>query len=700
MLKIKITIFVCILCLLQSIEAQRSANCIRSCGQHQVKNLPSPFGFSGDCQIPLNCSGAGEIFINEFKVRSFSSDNIMVNLPASCGRPINSLRRLFGRNYAPTTHNGILLQNCTSPVTVCLIPTTMIQTRFENTDCEQWRNQKICYGPDCGSKNNNSISCYSEQNKTNLFMDYLNLMRSGCESLFSAISTLSLGNSSAVSLNVEVVQLEWWVEGNCENCSNYATCVRIVAPFNGTDGYRCRCLSGFVGDGYRGGSGCRKESSSCNPSKFLSGRCGGTTRVGVLIGGISVGASLIIGIALICCFIRKRAISKTKSKTKQQLSEAIGIDIAIYPYKEIEKATSNFSEKQRLGTGAYGTVYSGKLHNDKWVAIKRIKHRANTDNIEQVINEIKLISSVNHPNLVRLLGCSIDKGEQVLIYEYMPNGTLSQHLQKERGNGLPWPIRVTIASETAQAIAYLHSSMDPPIYHRDIKSSNILLDYNYKTKIADFGLSRLGRTELSHVSTAPQGTPGYLDPQYHQNFHLSDKTDVYSFGVVLVEIITGLKAVDFSRPPNEVILASLAVDRIGKGRLDTIIDPFFESNKDIWTVSSLHKVAELAFRCLAFQSDARPSMMEVAVELEQIMLSKWASFSSETVANSLGVSSCTSLSDEYNKSLDSTVDKCELFGSVKSMESMKDLSLVSVDNLWPSDESSPSSNSLLNHVIH
>ncbi|KAM7518276.1 hypothetical protein LguiB_017238 [Lonicera macranthoides] len=526
----------------------------------------------------------------------------MVNLPASCGRPINSLRRLFGRNYAPTTHNGILLQNCTSPVTVCLIPTTMIQTRFENTDCEQWRNQKICYGPDCGSKNNNSISCYSEQNKTNLFMDYLNLMRSGCESLFSAISTLSLGNSSAVSLNVEVVQLEWWVEGNCENCSNYATCVRIVAPFNGTDGYRCRCLSGFVGDGYRGGSGCRKESSSCNPSKFLSGRCGGTTRVGVLIGGISVGASLIIGIALICCFIRKRAISKTKSKTKQQLSEAIGIDIAIYPYKEIEKATSNFSEKQRLGTGAYGTVYSGKLHNDKWVAIKRIKHRANTDNIEQVINEIKLISSVNHPNLVRLLGCSIDKGEQVLIYEYMPNGTLSQHLQKERGNGLPWPIR--------------------------------------------------------------------------------------------------LKAVDFSRPPNEVILASLAVDRIGKGRLDTIIDPFFESNKDIWTVSSLHKVAELAFRCLAFQSDARPSMMEVAVELEQIMLSKWASFSSETVANSLGVSSCTSLSDEYNKSLDSTVDKCELFGSVKSMESMKDLSLVSVDNLWPSDESSPSSNSLLNHVIH
>ena len=140
MLKIKITIFLCILCFLQSIKAQRSTNCKRSCGPHQVKDLPSPFGFSGDCQIPLNCSGAGEIFINEFKVQSFSSDKIMVNLPVSCSRPISSLRQLFGRNYAPTTHNGILLQNCTSPVTECLIPTTMIQTRFENTNCS---NQEI-----------------------------------------------------------------------------------------------------------------------------------------------------------------------------------------------------------------------------------------------------------------------------------------------------------------------------------------------------------------------------------------------------------------------------------------------------------------------------------------------------------------------------------------------------------------------------
>lgn len=283
----------------------------------------------------------------------------------------------------------------------------------------------------------------------------------------------------------------------------------------------------------------------------MSGRCGGTTRVVVLVGGkqtlylfltnlatnillfdifhffslihaifsthvhlngvkspfsgAAAGASLMVAIGILCCLIRKRSVSKFRNRTNRQLCEAIGITIPIYPYKQIEKATNSFSDKRQLGTGAYGTVYSGKLHSDEWVAIKRIKHRSDTDSIEQVMNEIKLLSSVSHPNLVRLLGCTIEKDEQILVYEYMPNGTLCQHLQKERGNGLAWPVRLTIATETAQAIAYLHS-MNPPIYHRDIKSSNILLDYNFKTKVADFGLSRLGMTESSHISPSPSPT--------------------------------------------------------------------------------------------------------------------------------------------------------------------------------------------------
>lgn len=401
-----------------------------------------------------------------------------------------------------------------------------------------------------------------------------------------------------------------------------------------------------------------------------------------------------VSLGLICCFLRRRSKSKTGKRRNRKLLETKGISIPVYPYKEIEKATHSFSDQRRLGTGAYATVYSGKLHNDdQWVAIKRIKHRADTDSIEQVMNEIKLLSSVSHPNLVRLLGCSIEKGEQILVYEYMPNGTLCQHLHRDRGSGLPWPVRLTIATETAKAIAYLHFEMNPPIYHRDIKSSNILLDYDYKAKVADFGLSRLGMTESSHISTAPQGTPGYLDPQYHQNFHLSDRSDVYSFGVVLVEIITSLKVVDFTRGQNEVNLASLAIDRIGKGRLVEIIDPFIAQTLDHSTLSSLQKVAELAFRCLAFHSEMRPSMTEVADELEQIRLSKCASVDEPS-------SNLSKIPLRVMIAKKPEFESKGLFGSLNSVDSEKNYSPVSVQDSWLSDRSSPSSNSLLSHSIH
>ncbi|KAL6574248.1 Wall-associated receptor kinase-like 14 [Orobanche hederae] len=407
-----------------------------------------------------------------------------------------------------------------------------------------------------------------------------------------------------------------------------------------------------------------------------------------------------ITLGLVFCLVRKRSKLRTRSSRSRRICETTGITVPIYSYKEMERATDFFSDKRRLGNGAYGTVYSGKLNNDEWVAIKRIKYR-DAESIDQVINEIKLLSSVSHPNLVRLLGCCIENEEQILVYEYMPNGTLSQHLQREKGNGLSWPVRLTIASETAQAISFLHNATHPPIYHRDVKSSNILLDFDYKSKVADFGLSRLGLVESSHVSTAPQGTPGYVDPQYHQHFHLSDKSDVYSFGVVLIEIISAFRVVDFSRSQDEVNLASLAVDRIGRGRLVEIIDPFLKPSLDSWTLSSVHKVAELAFRCLAFHSDMRPSMIEVASELEQMRMCKW--MPNSEMIGSLGVSSSSSSSTLSEKPFNTAVKKHELgsmglFSSTDSMDMVTDFSPGSVEDPWHSDQSSPSSNSLLNHV--
>ena len=300
----------------------------------------------------------------------------------------------------------------------------------------------------------------------------------------------------------------------------------------------------------------------------------------------------------------------------------------------------------RLGGGGFGTVYAGMLPGKSVVAVKKIR-RTDTCGLEQVLNEISLLSSVDHPNLVRLLGCCLEKGEPLLVYELMPNGTLSQHLQRERGEGLSWRTRVTIAAETAHALAYLHSAINPPIYHRDVKSSNILLDYGFIAKVADFGSSRLVPTEVSHISTTPQGTPGYVDPQYNENFQLTDKSDVYSFGVVLVEIITALKVVDFSRNEREINLAFLAVQKIGRGCVDEIIDPFLEVDKDTQVRAAVHRVAELAFRCLAFDRDARPTMVEVAQELEFIAFDKSTLDSTDSSSRSINInsydSSCSAL---------------------------------------------------------
>ncbi|RCV45817.1 hypothetical protein SETIT_9G483900v2 [Setaria italica] len=447
----------------------------------------------------------------------------------------------------------------------------------------------------------------------------------------------------------------------------------------------------------------------CNPSKYLAEDCGKTAQIALLVAGIVFGAMVTCVTCVVYQLLKRRSASiRTKRSTKRLLSEA-SCAVPFYSYREIDRATDGFSDAKRLGTGAYGTVYAGRLGDGPLVAVKRIRQRDNDAGLGCVMHEVKLVSCVCHPNLVRLLGCCIEQGHQILVYEFMPNGTLAQHLQRERGPAaMPWTVRLRIAAETAKAIAYLHSEVDPPIYHRDVKSSNILLDHEYNSKVADFGLSRLGKASLgdsSHISTAPQGTPGYVDPQYHQNFHLSDRSDVYSFGVVLVEIITAMKAVDLNRPPSEVNLAQLAVDRIGRGRVDDIVDPYLDPHRDAWTLSSIHKVAELAFRCLAFHSEMRPSMAEVADELDQVQRSGWAPSADDAAFMSTSSSICSSSAASTrgtDRSWGAGRSRTERERAAANSSAVQDQtakdaaeSPVSVHERWFSDRSSPSSNSLL-----
>ncbi|KAD3640950.1 hypothetical protein R6Q59_003581 [Mikania micrantha] len=680
-----------------SISAQSACN--RVCkGAGRENSVPYPFGFSDGCEIRLNCSLAGEIRVGEYTVQNISRDRILVNFPAKCDRQFEEIGQFNNTNFAISSRNTLLLKNCSSRFNSCMVWNDRAQNHF-NLQCD--------------SRTNITMNCYVEDDPNEEeFIDLKPLESAGCQILFSSLMVDVNGTrspSEPVSLEFQALDLGWWVRGEC-GCDRNAVCWNAKIE-NRTMGYRCRCNDGYAGDGFVAGDGCRRV-ENCGASRYMSGECGGTTRVGVLIGGIIAGASLMSTMALVCYCFKRRATLRNQRLTKRQLSEATGsFDVPFYHYREIARATNSFSEKQRLGVGAYGTVYAGKLSSNEWVAIKKIRNRdMDGHGNNQVMNEIKLISTVNHSNLVRLLGYCIEKGEQILVYEFMPNGTLSQHLQRERGKGLSWTVRLTIATETAQAIAHLHS-MTPPIYHRDIKSSNILLDYNFNSKVADFGLSRLGMLDDSHISTAPQGTPGYVDPQYHQNFHLSDKSDVYSFGVVLVEIITALKVVDFNRHHSEINLAALAIEKIGKGCVDDIIDPFLEPNRDAWTLSSIHKVAELAFRCLAFHRDMRPSMTEVADELEQIRLSGL-----NTMDDSITMMTSSSVSSSpYNGSEKSlggmTIKRVAAIGSrrlgiprvmpdcLKKTDDEKDSSPVSVQDIWLSEQSSPSTNSLLGNVV-
>ncbi|ERN04045.1 hypothetical protein AMTR_s00079p00188790 [Amborella trichopoda] len=312
--------------------------------------------------------------------------------------------------------------------------------------------------------------------------------------------------------------------------------------------------------------------------------------------------------------------SKGEYKSSLQQSMIHVSSITVFTYEELEEATINFSPSKELGDGGFGTVYLGKLRDGRLVAIKRL-YENNCKQVEQFMNEIKILSSARHPNLVCLYGCtSRHSRELLLVYEYMPNGTVADHLHGDGSKSkgvLSWKIRMSIAIETADALAYLHS-IEPPIIHRDVKTNNILLDNNFRVKVADFGMSRLFPLDVTHVSTAPLGTPGYVDPDYHQCYQLTDKSDVYSFGVVLAELISGKPAVDIARHRHEINLATMAINKIQNRALHELVDPEIGFESDPLVKKMVTLVAELTFRCLSLEKDLRPTMEEVAAALRLI----------------------------------------------------------------------------------
>nr|AMM43063.1 LRR-RLK [Vernicia montana] len=337
---------------------------------------------------------------------------------------------------------------------------------------------------------------------------------------------------------------------------------------------------------------------------------------GIVLGAIAgtVTLSAIVSFIILRIYLRDyRKISKKRHSSKASLK----IDgVKDFSYAEMALATNNFNNSTQVGQGGYGKVYKGILADGTVVAIKRAQEHS-LQGEKEFLTEIELLSRLHHRNLVSLTGYCDEEGEQMLVYEFMPNGTLRDHLSAKSKVPLSFATRLRTALGSAKGILYLHTEADPPIFHRDIKASNILLDSNFNAKVADFGLSRLAPVPddegaaPAHVSTVVKGTPGYLDPEYFLTHKLTDKSDVYSLGVVFLELLTGMQAISHGK--NIVREVNVSYQ---SGMIFSVIDGRMGS----YPSDCVEKFLNLAMKCCKDETDARPSMADVVRELETIWL--------------------------------------------------------------------------------
>ncbi|KAM3278948.1 hypothetical protein ACQJBY_046319 [Aegilops geniculata] len=446
-----------------------------------------------------------------------------------------------------------------------------------------------------------------------------------------------------------------------QNGSGYACvstnskCVEVTAE-RIYAGYRCKCSDGFQGNPYIQ-SGCR-DINECLQANSCKGICHNTNgsfrctecpleteydplkmqctkiKQQPLLLGMIIGLSCGLGILLlsfsVVFFTRRWKINVQKQLRKNYFRKNQGLlletlissdetaneNTKIFSLEELEKATDNFDPTRIIGRGGHGMVYKGILSDQRVVAIKMSKVIEECE-ISQFINEVAVLSQINHRNIIKLFGCCLETEVPLLVYDYVSNGSLSQVLHADSSDGfsLSWIDYVRIALETAGALSYLHSSASISIFHRDVKSSNILLDVNYTAKVSDFGASRLVPTDQTHIVTNVQGTFGYLDPEYFHTRQLNEKSDVYSFGVVLVELLLRMKPVFTSESGTVKSLSNYFLQEFKDGNITSIVDSQVLEEA---TEEEINSVACLAEVCLRLHGEERPTMKQVETELQTL----------------------------------------------------------------------------------
>ncbi|TVU31792.1 hypothetical protein EJB05_23493 [Eragrostis curvula] len=341
----------------------------------------------------------------------------------------------------------------------------------------------------------------------------------------------------------------------------------------------------------------------------------------ILVICVVIGAILSLGAAIVCllCICRRKkkpsddtvVIAAPAKKLGSYFSEVATESAHRFALSEIEDATEKFG--RRIGSGGFGIVYYGKLTDGREIAVKLLTNDS-YQGIREFLNEVTLLSRIHHRHLVTFLGYSQQDGKNILVYEFMHNGTLKEHLRGAAEEKVTsWLKRLEIAEDAAKGIEYLHTGCSPTIIHRDLKSSNILLDKNMRAKVADFGLSKPA-VDGSHVSSIVRGTVGYLDPEYYISQQLTEKSDIYSFGVILLELISGHEPIsndNFGLNCRNIV--AWARSHIESGNIHAIVDQSLDSGYDL---QSMWKIAEVAIMCVKPKGAQRPPISEVLKEIQ------------------------------------------------------------------------------------
>ncbi|KAK7397485.1 hypothetical protein VNO78_18660 [Psophocarpus tetragonolobus] len=592
-----LTLVVCLpfSCSLQEQEQEQGKvvespnSCNETCGDLHV---PFPFYVNTWCEsvssaFHLSCSNSSALLLRigseSYTVLEFFPDGVLVDFPGSSTcRQYNDLNS-FGRNFAGKDKFGVSVDNVIGLY-----------------DCED---SSLCKAdcetidlPGCDGRGGGSLACcypLSDHTIWHVGDGFSVFSQFGCR----GVSSWAILRGS--TWGKRGVKLEWALPSNSSTqlCASNAHFINATAIQGGV---RCVCQNGYVGDGFANGTGCLqacikdgKEAygNDCYIKKH-------DQRKFVLITGI-IGPVLIVASLVALFYLLKKPSKPGMFDTEQAYYQNISIPnkackTRLFSLHELEEATKGFEEGQKLMHGNNSTIFAGVLGDGSHIAVHKLQCEKN--DLIQVLSQIEVLSSIVHRNMARILGCCIESGITLVVYEYPSNGTLQEHLHQSKGQHvrLDWCRRLTIAAETASILAFLHYENNPPVLHHNLKSACIFLDDGFSVKIAGFGLINSKFFYGSHLQ------------KNYEGFGIC-KNDVYDMGVLLLELISG---------SNHLDSPTLALQEIKAGKFEEIFDPFLcYHEQPHCRQEQMQAIADLATRCLLFGVDGRLGMIDVVREL-------------------------------------------------------------------------------------